>query len=85
MKPDIVINSAAIVSIDVCEENLSDAYLINGRFPGIVAENCKESGAYFVQISTDHFFSGDGEKNIAKVTKLCWLMNMQELNILENS
>lgn len=62
VNPDIVINSAAIVSVDGCEENLSDAYLINGRFPGIVAENCKEFGAYFVQISTDHFFSGDREK-----------------------
>lgn len=70
VKPDIVINSAAIVSIDVCEENLSDAYLINGRFPGIVAENCKESGAYFVQISTDHFFSGDGEKKHSESDKV---------------
>ena len=60
-KPDMVINSAAIVSLDGCENNPADAYMINGRLPGIVAECCRETGTYFIQISTDHYFMGDGD------------------------
>lgn len=60
-KPDMVVNSAAIVSLDGCENNPADAYMINGRLPGIVAECCRETDTYFIQISTDHYFMGDGD------------------------
>ncbi|NBK93790.1 SDR family oxidoreductase [bacterium 1XD21-13] len=58
-KPDIVINTAAIVSLENCEGNPGNAYCINTRIPGVVSLLCKKYGSYFVQISTDHFFTGD--------------------------
>ena len=59
IKPDIVINAAAIVSIDYCEEHPGEAYLINGRAPGVMVEQSRKYGSYFVQISTDHYYCGD--------------------------
>ncbi len=62
LKPEIVINSVAIVNIDACEENPSQAYLINARPVSIIAKLCENINAYFVQISTDHYFTGDKNK-----------------------
>ncbi len=55
-QPDIVINAIAIVDLKYCEENKEQAYIVNARFPGILANVCKEVGSYFIQISTDHYF-----------------------------
>jgi dTDP-4-dehydrorhamnose reductase len=59
-KPDIIINAAALVNIQECEQNPGKAYLINGRVPGIISEVCKGIGGYFIQISTDHYYTNDG-------------------------
>jgi len=62
LKPDIVINSAAIIAHKVCEEKPDLAYKINARAVDFVANASRKTGARFVQISTDHFFSGDRTK-----------------------
>jgi dTDP-4-dehydrorhamnose reductase len=59
-RPAAVINCAAITSIDGCERDPAAAQRINGRAPGVLAAISAEVGARFVQISTDHFFIGDG-------------------------
>jgi len=59
VKPDVIINAAAITDLLKCEENPSQAYLINARAVGIIAEVCREQGAYFIQISTDHYYTGE--------------------------
>ena len=61
-RPDIVINSAAMTSVDGCEHNPGHAYLVNARAAGVLAEAAGKLGAYLVQISTDHYFTGDGER-----------------------
>ncbi|MCI8391808.1 MAG: SDR family oxidoreductase [Roseburia sp.] len=58
-KPGIVINASGLISIDGCESNPDMAYRLNGRLPGILADYCKKYHAYFVQVSTDHYYSGD--------------------------
>lgn len=58
-KPEIVINSAAIVSLEDCEENPEKSYMLNGRIPGLLASVCSEIESYFVQISTDHYYKDD--------------------------
>lgn len=63
IQPELVINCAAIVSVDGCEQNPEEAYMINGRIPGILSELCKKGGSYYIQISTDHFFTGDRDKS----------------------
>lgn len=62
VRPDVVINAAAQVGLDICELNPGDAYRINGRLPGIVSELCRKNNSYFVQVSTDHYYCGDGDK-----------------------
>lgn len=61
-KPDVVINAAAMVSLTACERNPLDAYEINTCLPENAAKLCKQKNIYFLHISTDHYFSGDGRK-----------------------
>jgi len=60
LAPKIVINAAAFVAVDECNQRPDLAYLINARLPGILASECSKRGIRLVQISTDHFFTGDG-------------------------
>ena len=62
VRPDIVINSAAVASIDDCESDPGLAYLVNARAVSIAAEAANRLGTYLVQVSTDHYFSGDGAR-----------------------
>jgi len=59
IKPQIIINSAAMVSLAKCEEKPDYAYLVNARPAFILSEIARKSGIYFVQISTDHYYTGD--------------------------
>lgn len=59
VKPQIIINSAAMVSLAKCEEKPDHAYLINARSASIIAEIALKNGIYFIQISTDHYYTGD--------------------------
>lgn len=59
-KPEVVVNAAAVVNINLCEGNMENAYRVNARLCSIVAQLCEKSSAYFIQISTDHYYVGDG-------------------------
>lgn len=59
LRPDVIINTVAIIDHDKCEQSPGLAYQINTRPTGILALLCKEINAHLVQISTDHYFSGD--------------------------
>lgn len=74
LKPDIIINAAAIVDINLCERDHGTAYCINGRLPGILAEQCRKYGIYFIQISTDHYYTDHGNR-IHKETDKIELVN----------
>jgi dTDP-4-dehydrorhamnose reductase len=60
VRPDVVVNCAALVDLALCERDPEAALRLNGRAPGVIAAASARLGAYFVQISTDHFYSGDG-------------------------
>lgn len=60
--PDLVINAAAEVNIEKCEENRSYTWDINTRVVGIIQEWAEKNTRPFVQISTDHFFATGGSK-----------------------
>lgn len=62
VKPQIIINSAAMVSLAKCEENPDYAYLINARSASIISEIAFKRGIYFIQISTDHYYTGDSNQ-----------------------
>ncbi len=59
--PDIVINCAAYVRVDDCEDNPAYAIEVNAIGAGFVARASAEIGAVCVYISTDYVF--DGKKN----------------------
>lgn len=61
VKPEVVINCAAIADLDVCEDNPNLAKQMNVDLPRRFALACKNRNIPFVHISTDAVF--DGEKD----------------------
>lgn len=61
LQPGVIINAAAITDLNRCESNPGLAYLVNARPVSVFAEYSRQHAAKLVQISTDHFFSGDGD------------------------
>ncbi|WP_053832674.1 dTDP-4-dehydrorhamnose reductase [Paraclostridium bifermentans] len=60
--PDIVINCAAHTAVDLCENDIENAYKINALGPRNLATACEKIGAKFVQVSTDYVFDGSGNR-----------------------
>ena len=60
--PDVVVNCAAFVRVDDCEEHTEEAFRINALGAFYVARACAEINALCVYISTDYVF--DGEKGV---------------------
>src|SRR5258707_73763 len=58
VKPDLVINAAAMTNVDKCELYRSEALAANALGPRQLAHVCTMLGAYLVHISTDYIFSG---------------------------
>ena len=59
IRPDVVINLAAITDVDGCEDIKKElAERINGYGAGVVAGLCREHNVRFVHFSTDYVFDG---------------------------
>ena len=56
--PELVINAAAFVGIDACEESPAMAFKVNTTFPKALARLSHETGFQLVHISTDAVFDG---------------------------
>ncbi len=56
--PDVVINCAAWTAVDAAEEQEDAALRVNGEGPRVLAEACRDRGAWLVQVSTDYVFDG---------------------------
>jgi dTDP-4-dehydrorhamnose reductase len=65
-QPAIVINSAALTNVDVCETERDLARTVNADAAGALARACTEVGARMVQISTDYVFSGQAREPYAE-------------------
>lgn len=57
--PDIVIHTAGLTSVELCESNLELAQRLNVEVAENVACACANKGIALVHISTDHVFSGN--------------------------
>lgn len=57
-KPDLVVNAGAYTAVDRAESEAPLARAINGRAPGILAEEAKRLGAVLIHYSTDYVFDG---------------------------
>lgn len=60
--PRLIVNAAAIVSIADCEADPANAWLVNARPAALLAEHARQAGAKLIQISTDHYWTGDGPR-----------------------
>lgn len=56
--PDVLVNCAAIVDMGLCEQNPLLAWQVNARSVGVMAEACRDADSRFMQVSTDHYFTG---------------------------
>lgn len=59
IKPDIIINCAAMTAVDLCETEQEKAYKINALGPKYLAEGAEKSGAKLIHVSTDYVFDGE--------------------------
>lgn len=57
-KPALVVNAGAYTAVDRAETERALAQAVNGRAPGILAEEAKRLGALLVHYSTDYVFDG---------------------------
>lgn len=68
---DALINTAAQTNVDRCETEIEEAFALNGKAPGVLAEICARKKARFIHISTDYVFDGEkrdpyGEEDAAR-------------------
>ena len=57
-KPALVVNAGAYTAVDRAETEAPLAQAVNGRAPGILAEEAKRLGAVLIHYSTDYVFDG---------------------------
>ncbi len=55
-KYDVIINSAALVNIDYCEENSLASWMINSKLVSVLANWSNKKNIPLLHISTDHFY-----------------------------
>lgn len=72
IKPDFIINAAAITAVDDCEkkEFQKKSILVNGKGPGILAKAAKKINAVLVHVSTDYVFNGENPKGYTERARL---------------
>jgi dTDP-4-dehydrorhamnose reductase len=57
--PDIIIHTASITDVDLCEQRPDLARLVNGEATGKIAEAAVEVQAFMIYISSDYVFDGN--------------------------
>lgn len=65
LNPKVVINTAAVTSVDSVEAQLCHAVSLNALGAGVVAQCCRENNADLIHVSTDYVY--DGKKGAAYV------------------
>lgn len=60
--PEVVINLAALTSLEYCENNIEEAYKVNYIAPRDIASLCIKIGAKLVHIGTAGVFDGEKEE-----------------------
>ncbi len=68
-KPAIIINTAAYVRVDDCEDAKEEAFQVNALGARNVAVVAQELGARLVHISTDYVFGGEVEPRTTPYTE----------------
>lgn len=59
IKPDVIINTAAMTNVDLCEDRKESCDQVNVHAVSYLADICLEIDAHLIQISTDFIFDGE--------------------------
>ena len=59
-KPDVVINTAAMTQVDLCEKLRKECRLVNVGAVAYLISACQKIDAHLIQLSTDFVFNGEG-------------------------
>lgn len=62
LKPDVVINAAAIASLEACEHAPERARAVNALAPGEMARACAWAATPFIHLSTDYVFGAPTDR-----------------------
>jgi dTDP-4-dehydrorhamnose reductase len=68
-KPDVIVNTAAFVRVDDCEDEKERAFQVNALGARNVAVVAQELGAGLVHLSTDYVFGGEDEPRTTPYTE----------------
>jgi dTDP-4-dehydrorhamnose reductase len=68
-RPDVIVNTAAYVRVDDCENNPDLAFKVNALGARNMAVVAEDLGAKLIHISTDYVFGGDSGKRQAPYTE----------------
>ena len=60
--PGLVINAAAITQLEQCEQEPERACALHARLPCLLAAWSRDAAVPWVQVSTDHYFSGHANR-----------------------
>jgi dTDP-4-dehydrorhamnose reductase len=71
--PELVINAAAITDIAACDRDRAAALAVNARAVLAMSEFCRDAKVPLVQVSTDHFFTGDGAKRHSELAPVTFV------------
>lgn len=71
VKPHLIVNPAAYTAVDKAESEPDLAMAVNGRAPGVMAEEAKRLGAVLVHYSTDYVFDGSKAKPYSEEDAPC--------------
>ncbi len=58
LKYEVLINCAAVTSVDYCEQHSDEAHAVNAAAPALMAGLCRARGARMIQVSTDYVYDG---------------------------
>ena len=58
LHPQVIVNASAYTAVDRAEREPEKAYAINGKIPGVLAEECAALNAALIHFSTDYVFDG---------------------------
>jgi dTDP-4-dehydrorhamnose reductase len=62
LQPDYLINCTGFTAVDLAEDEVDAAYLMNAKLPSLLADCCQKNRIKFIHFSTDYVFNGNGEK-----------------------
>lgn len=62
-RPRVVVNAAAYTAVDLAEQEVGMARLMNAELPRVLAEEVEKYGGSLVHVSTDYVFGGDSSRH----------------------